>query len=208
MLRSLGLGLGLETFAKFLRVSVLKNLVSEKKSWLRKNLVSEKKSRFRFWKNLVSEKSLGFGNFGIVKKVSVSVSVKILVSSFSGVNLTKKNRHHNLSSTTIATAIIITNTVTITLAMHHHHHYHILHQHRIYVHFSGHLHRPTDNEYIWRPGGSSQSCDCAFQWFYPVMYQSFNYWFSISGKQRLRTERQNCSSSQGLELIFIYSFYR
>ena len=54
MLRSLGLGLGLETFAKFLRVSVS---------------VSEKKSQFRFQKNLVSEKSLGFGfgqNFGIV----------------------------------------------------------------------------------------------------------------------------------------------
>ena len=48
-------------------------------------------------KNLVSEKSLGFGfgkfglgrkvsvseKFGIVRKVSVSVSVKILVSSFS-----------------------------------------------------------------------------------------------------------------------------
>ena len=34
---------------------------------------------------MVSEKSLsfGFGKFGIVKKVSVSVSVKILVSSFS-----------------------------------------------------------------------------------------------------------------------------
>ena len=60
--------LGFETFAKYLRVSV-----------------SEKKSRFRFQKNLVSEKSLGFGfgKFGIVKKVSVSVSVKILVSSFS-----------------------------------------------------------------------------------------------------------------------------
>ena len=43
MLRSLGLGLGLETFAKFLRVSVL---------------VSD---------YLVSEKSLGFGqNFGPV----------------------------------------------------------------------------------------------------------------------------------------------
>ena len=71
MLRSLGLGLSLETFAKFLRVSVTKNLVSEKKS------------RFRFRKKLVSEKSLGFGfgKFGIVKKVSVSV--KILVSSFS-----------------------------------------------------------------------------------------------------------------------------
>ena len=34
--------------------------------------------------NLVSEKSLGFGKFGIGKKVLVSVSVKILVSSFSG----------------------------------------------------------------------------------------------------------------------------
>ena len=79
MLRSLGLGLGLETFAKFLRVSVS----------VSKNLVSEKKSRFRFRKNLVSEKSLGFGfgKFGIVKKVSVSVSVKILVSSFSDRNV-------------------------------------------------------------------------------------------------------------------------
>ena len=53
--------LGFETFANVLRVSVS---------------VSE---------NLVSEKSLGFGfgKFGIVKKVLVSVSVKILVSSFS-----------------------------------------------------------------------------------------------------------------------------
>ena len=46
--------LGFETFAKFLRVSVSKNLVSEKKS--------------RFRKNLVSEKNLCFGKFGIVKK--------------------------------------------------------------------------------------------------------------------------------------------
>ena len=40
----------------------------------------------QFRKNLVSEKSLGFcfGKFGIGKKVSVSVSFKILVSSFSG----------------------------------------------------------------------------------------------------------------------------
>jgi len=62
MLRSLGLGLGLETFAKFLRVSVS----------VSKNLVSEKKSRFR--KNLVSEKNLGFhfGKFGLGRKVSVS----------------------------------------------------------------------------------------------------------------------------------------
>ena len=64
MLRSLGLGLGLETFVKFSRVSVS---VSD-------NLVSEKKSRFRFGKNFVSEKSLGFGfgKFGLGKKVSVS----------------------------------------------------------------------------------------------------------------------------------------
>ena len=92
--------LGFETFAKSLRVSVSvsENLVSEKKSRFRfrknlvsekvsvsvsENLVSEEKYRFRFRKNLVSEKSLGFGKFGIVKKVSVSVSVKILVSSFS-----------------------------------------------------------------------------------------------------------------------------
>ena len=62
MLRSLGLGLSFETFAKVRRVSV------------------------SVLDNLVSEKSLGFGfgKFGIVKKVSVSVSVKILVSSFSG----------------------------------------------------------------------------------------------------------------------------
>ena len=74
MLRSLGLGLGLETFAKFLRVSVSvpDNLVSEKKSrfWFWENLVSEKKSWFRFRKNLFSEKSLGFGfgKFGFGKK--------------------------------------------------------------------------------------------------------------------------------------------
>ena len=59
--------LGFETFAKSLRVSVSENLVSDKKS------------RFRFRKNLVSEKSLGFRKFGFGKKVSVSVS-KNLVS--------------------------------------------------------------------------------------------------------------------------------
>ena len=91
MLRSFGFGLGLKTFANFLRVSVS---VSE-------NLVSEKKSRYRFQKIWYWKKSLGigfrkiwyrkkslgigFGKFGIGKKVSVSVSVKILVSSFSGV---------------------------------------------------------------------------------------------------------------------------
>ena len=46
--RSLGLGLGLETFAKFLRVSVSVS------------------------KNLVLEKSLGFGKIWSRKKVSVS----------------------------------------------------------------------------------------------------------------------------------------
>ena len=58
--------LGFETFANFLKVSVS----------VLENLVSEKKSRFRFQNNLVSEKSLGFGfvKFGFGKKVSVSVS--------------------------------------------------------------------------------------------------------------------------------------
>ena len=82
MLRSLGSGLGLETSAKFLRVSVSvsdnlvlekkyrfrfrKSLVSEKVSpsvsenLVLENLVLEKEYRFRFRKNLVSEKSLGF----------------------------------------------------------------------------------------------------------------------------------------------------
>ena len=53
MLRSLGFGLGLETFANFLRVSVSENLVSER--------------------------SIGFGKFGLRKKVSFLVS-KHLVS--------------------------------------------------------------------------------------------------------------------------------
>ena len=59
--------LGFESFAKSLRVSVS---VSE-------NLVSEKKSRFRFRKNLVSEKSLGlgFGKFGLGKEQIVFVIV-------------------------------------------------------------------------------------------------------------------------------------
>ena len=54
MLRSLGFGLGLETFAKFLMISVSVS------------------------KNLVSKKSIGFGfgKFAIGKKVSVSVSEK------------------------------------------------------------------------------------------------------------------------------------
>ena len=90
MLRSLGFGLGLKTFAKSLMisVSVSKNLVSEKKFrfrkicyrkksigigfgkiWSRKkvlvsvseNLVSEKKSRYRFRKIWYQKKSLGIG---------------------------------------------------------------------------------------------------------------------------------------------------
>ena len=67
MLKSLDLGLSLETVAKFLRVSVSDNLVSEKMS------------RFRLRKSLVSDKSLGFGFRKIWsrKKVSVSVSKKI-----------------------------------------------------------------------------------------------------------------------------------
>ena len=59
MLRSLGFGLGLETFAKFLMISVS----------VSKNLVSEKKYRFRFRKIWYRKKSLGIGfgqNFGIV----------------------------------------------------------------------------------------------------------------------------------------------
>ena len=53
MLRSLGFGFGLETFANFLMisVSVSKNLVSEKKVSVSvsENLVSEKKSQYRLW---------------------------------------------------------------------------------------------------------------------------------------------------------------
>ena len=80
MLRSLGFGLGL----KFFMISVSKNLVSEKSigfgfetfaNFLRvsvsvlENLVSEKKSRYRFRKIWYRKKSLGIGfgqNFGIV----------------------------------------------------------------------------------------------------------------------------------------------
>merc|ERR1712155_57691 len=71
MLRSLGLGLRLETFATFLRVlvSVSENLVSEKKSW------------FRFRKNLVSEKSHGFGKFGLGKeKIQITRTVLVMMS--------------------------------------------------------------------------------------------------------------------------------
>jgi len=61
--------LGFETFAKSLRVSVSENLVSEKKS------------RFRFRKNLVSEKSLGFGKFGLGKeKIQITKTVLVVMS--------------------------------------------------------------------------------------------------------------------------------
>ena len=59
MLRSLGLGLGLETFAKFLRVSVS----------VSKNLVSEKSLGFGFGKFGIVKKSLGIGfcqHFGVI----------------------------------------------------------------------------------------------------------------------------------------------
>ena len=64
-------GLSLETFANFWRVSVSEMLVSQKK-------VSD-----AALENSVLEKSVGFGfgKFGLGEKVSVSV--KILVSSFS-----------------------------------------------------------------------------------------------------------------------------
>ena len=68
MLRSLGFGLGLETFAKFFMISVS----------VSKNLVSEIKYRFRFQKIWYRKRSLGFGFriFGLGKKVSVSFSEK------------------------------------------------------------------------------------------------------------------------------------
>ena len=63
ILKCLGLGFGLESFANFWRVSVSENLFSEKKSqfWLRK-----------IWSR---KKSIGFsfGEVGLEKKVSVSV---------------------------------------------------------------------------------------------------------------------------------------
>ena len=73
MLRSLGLGLGLETFAKFVRVSFS----------VSKNLVSEKKSQFRFRKIWYRKKSLGIGfgqNFGIV--IQWCQAVKSLINEF------------------------------------------------------------------------------------------------------------------------------
>ena len=98
ILRSLGFSLGLETFANFWRVSVLvlENLVSGKMSrfWFRK-IWSQKKimgfgyrefgleKRISFGKFGIEKKSFALEKFGIGRKVSVLVSVKILVSSFS-----------------------------------------------------------------------------------------------------------------------------
>ena len=79
MLRSLGLGLGLETFAKFLRVLVSDNSVSKKSidfSFGKKVSVSvSEKYGLEKSLGLVSEKSLGisFGqNFSIVIQWSES----------------------------------------------------------------------------------------------------------------------------------------
>ena len=90
MLRSLGFGLGLETFAKFLMISVS----------VSKNLVSEKKYRFRFRKIWYRKRGLGFGigKFGLEKKsigfgfekfwsrkkVSVSVSENLVLEKSLG----------------------------------------------------------------------------------------------------------------------------
>ena len=97
-MRSLGLGLGLETFAKFFRVSVSvsENLVSEKKSWFRfQRIWSRKKSQFRFgefgpgkkfwfWKICTRKKSVrfGFGKLGLgilgLRKEKIKITRKKL----------------------------------------------------------------------------------------------------------------------------------
>ena len=79
--------LSFKTFDNFLRVlaSVLEKLASKKMYQFQfRKIWSRKKVSVSVSKNLVLEKSLGFGKFAIGKKVSVLVSVKILVSSFSG----------------------------------------------------------------------------------------------------------------------------
>ena len=88
MLRSLGLGLGLETFAKFLRVSVSvsKNLVS-----VLENLVSEKSHGF------------GFGKLGLERKVSVSVSEKF--------GIVKKSRYRFRSNFWYGHSVIVGHSV-------------------------------------------------------------------------------------------------
>ena len=101
--------LGFENLAIFLRVS--ESLVSEKSlgdGFGKFGL--KKKYWFRFWKIRSREKSLSFnfGEIGLGKKVSVSVlenlvsektvlvSVKILVSSFSGPKSTMHYMQHEL----------------------------------------------------------------------------------------------------------------
>ena len=78
MLRILGLGLGLQTFAKFLRVSIRK-IWSQKKISVSEKFGLGKKSRFRFWKIWYRQKSLsiGFGqNFGIVIQWCLHVNIR------------------------------------------------------------------------------------------------------------------------------------
>ena len=92
ILRSLGFGfclsLGLHTFAIFWGVFGIRfgefGLGKKVSFLVLENLVSEKKSRFQFQRIWTRKKSLSFGKMGIGRKASVSVSVKILVSSFSG----------------------------------------------------------------------------------------------------------------------------
>ena len=107
MLRSLGLGLGLETFAKFLRVSVS----------VSKNLVSEKKSRFR--KNLVSEKSLGFGfgKFGLGRKYRFRFR-KNLVSVLVSENLVsqKKSRYRFRSNFWYRYSVLVSKHVLLSIS--------------------------------------------------------------------------------------------
>ena len=68
---------------KKVSVSVSENLVSEKSLGFGFGQFGLE-IKYQFRENFVSEISHGFRKFVIGKKVSVSVSVKILVSSFSG----------------------------------------------------------------------------------------------------------------------------
>ena len=114
MLRNLGFGLRLETFAKFLMILVL----------VSKNLVSEIKYRFRFQKIWYRKRSLGFGFriFGLGKKVSVSVSEKFGIGKTVSVSVSenlvseKKSRYRFRSkfwyrhSVSLSTWILATGT--------------------------------------------------------------------------------------------------
>ena len=80
----------------YITLYVKEILSSPKKVSVSENLVSEKKFRFRLQKNLVSEKSLGFGKFGFGKKVSVSenlVSEKSLGFGFRKFGIGKKSQY-------------------------------------------------------------------------------------------------------------------